>query len=73
IYLRYTHPYMPRPFKTPLMPYVPVLGIISCFYLIINLPGVTMLRFAIWMVIGIIIYFVYSRKNSQLEVIIESE
>lgn len=73
IYLRYTHPDMPRPFKTPLMPYVPVLGIISCFYLIINLPGVTMLRFAIWMVIGIIIYFVYSRKNSQLEVIIESE
>ncbi len=67
LYLRHTHPEMERPFKAPGMPYVPVLGIISCCYLIINLPWITMVRFFIWMSIGIVIYFIYSRKNSQLE------
>lgn len=66
LYLRYTKPDMPRPFKTPGMPYVPVLGILSCFYLIINLPWETMLRFIVWMVVGIIIYSIFSRKNSAL-------
>ncbi|TAL64768.1 MAG: amino acid permease [Legionella sp.] len=68
LYLRYKHPEMPRPFKTPGLPLVPVLGIISCLYLIINLPAITMIRFAVWMVIGLVIYFVFSRTNSALEV-----
>ncbi len=67
LYLRRTRPEMHRPFKTPGMPYVPILGIISCFYLIINLPWITMLRFVIWMTVGLIIYFVYSKNNSVLE------
>jgi APA family basic amino acid/polyamine antiporter len=58
---------MHRPFKTPGMPYVPILGIISCFYLIINLPWITMVRFAIWMILGLVIYFIYSQRNSILE------
>lgn len=66
--LRRTQPDLPRPFKTPYMPYVPILGIISCSYLIYNLPCVTLLRFVIWMVIGIVIYFSFSRTNSSLEV-----
>ncbi|WP_019215693.1 amino acid permease [Legionella tunisiensis] len=66
IILRYTHPDLPRPFKTPLMPVIPVLGVISCAYLIINLPWFTMLRFIVWMVIGIVLYGGYGRFNSAL-------
>ncbi|MBA2650878.1 MAG: amino acid permease [Tatlockia sp.] len=66
IILRYTHPNLPRPFKTPLMPYIPGLGALSCTYLIYHLPLITLLRFVIWMAIGIAVYFLYSRFNSQL-------
>ncbi len=66
IILRYTHPEMPRPFKTPWMPVIPILGIVSCAYLMINLPWVTQLRFFIWMLVGIVIYFSYSRFASRL-------
>ena len=67
LYLRRSQPEMHRPFKTPGMPYVPILGIISCFYLIINLPWITMVRFLIWMILGLVIYFLYSQRNSTLE------
>ncbi|AHE68418.1 amino acid permease [Legionella oakridgensis] len=67
IILRYTRPDLPRPFKTPFMPYVPILGIVSCVYLIFNLPWFTMLRFIIWMMIGMLIYFTFSRLNSTLQ------
>jgi APA family basic amino acid/polyamine antiporter len=66
LYLRRTQPERPRPFKTPGMPYVPMLGIIICLYLIINLPWVTIIRFIIWMIMGIFIYFLYGRGNSSL-------
>ncbi|HEV2523846.1 MAG TPA: amino acid permease, partial [Gammaproteobacteria bacterium] len=56
IILRITKPDLPRPFKTPFNPLIPVLGVISCGYLMISLPWVTWVRFIIWMVIGIIIY-----------------
>ena len=68
IALRYTEPKLPRPFKTPLMPLIPLLGIICCSYLIYNLPIVTLQRFAGWMGVGLIIYFLFSRKNSALHV-----
>ena len=66
LYLRYSKPNMVRPFRTPLIPLVPVLGIFSCLYLIINLPWVTLLRFAGWMAIGLVVYFAFSYKNSGL-------
>lgn len=66
LYLRYKRPELERPFKTPGMPYVPLLGVFSCLYLVIHLPGVTLLRFIIWMAIGLVIYFIYSHKNSVL-------
>jgi len=66
IVMRYRHPEIHRPFKTPFMPLIPVLGIVSCGYLIYNLPFVTMLRFTIWMGVGMIIYFIFSQKNSRL-------
>ncbi len=64
IVLRYTKPDMPRPFKTPLSPLVPIIGIILCLYLMSSLPRVTWLSFMIWTVIGLFIYFSYSRFNS---------
>lgn len=66
IALRFTHPDLPRPFKTPLMPIIPVLGALTCAYLIFHLPAITMLRFLIWMTLGMVIYFFYSRFNSRL-------
>lgn len=64
--LRYTKPEMHRPFKTPGMPFVPILGILSCFYLIIHLSWLTMLRFVIWMVIGLFVYFIFGRRKSRV-------
>lgn len=66
IILRRTHPELPRPFKTPWTPLIPALGMIFCFYLMLNLPGITWLAFFIWMAIGLLIYFLYSRKHSIL-------
>lgn len=63
IILRRSHPNMARPFKTPLNPLFPFLGMAFCFYLMINLSLVTWLSFAIWTVIGLVIYFCYSRAN----------
>ncbi len=64
--LRRTHPELRRPFRTPFSPYVPALGIASCLYLICNLPWVTIVRFIIWMALGLIIYFWYSKNHSIL-------
>lgn len=67
IALRVTHPDLPRPFKLPWNPFIPALGIIFCVYLILNLSSVTWWRFFIWMIIGLIIYFFYGRRNSLLK------
>src|SRR6478735_2770798 len=64
--LRKTNPEIPRPFRTPFVPVVPVLGILICGYMMINLSHDTWLRLIIWMALGIIIYFAYGRKNSHL-------
>jgi basic amino acid/polyamine antiporter, APA family len=64
--LRVRSPELPRPFKTPLVPAVPILGILICGYLMYGLPGDTWLRLIIWMVIGLVIYFTYSMRHSRL-------
>jgi APA family basic amino acid/polyamine antiporter len=64
--LRYRQPDLPRPFRTPLVPFVPILGIISCLTLMVPLPGDTWLRLAAWLVIGLSIYFLYGIKHSKL-------
>ena len=63
-YLRVKEPNRPRPFKTPLVPLVPILGILVCGYMMWNLPGDTWLRLIVWLVIGFVIYFTYSRHHS---------
>ncbi len=65
--LRKSHPEFKRPFKTPLVPLVPLLGIIVCSFMIISLDSRT-LRFALgWMIFGLVIYFLYGIKKSKLQ------
>jgi APA family basic amino acid/polyamine antiporter len=64
--LRYQRPNIPRPFRTPLVPVVPILGILICAYMMYSLPFDTWLRLLIWMAIGLFIYFLYSRTHSKI-------
>lgn len=66
IVLRRTHPDMPRPFKTPLVPWIPLLGILTCLALMFSLGWATWARLSIWIVIGLCVYFLYGKKNSHL-------
>ncbi|MCL2888646.1 MAG: amino acid permease [Elusimicrobia bacterium] len=66
--LRKTHPGINRPFKTPMVPLVPVLGAIVCAAQMLALPVDTWIRLVVWTIIGFIIYFAYSRKHSKLHV-----
>ncbi|HEU4700495.1 MAG TPA: amino acid permease [Gemmatimonadales bacterium] len=67
IILRKTRPDLERPFKTPLVPLVPILGILACFGLMATLPHDTWLRLAVWLLIGFVIYFAYGKKHSVLQ------
>ncbi len=64
--LRRTDPALKRPFRVPLVPLVPILGILFCVYLMISLPTLTWIRFGVWLLIGLVIYFTYSRTHSKL-------
>jgi basic amino acid/polyamine antiporter, APA family len=64
--LRYTDPERPRPFRTPMVPLVPILGIAACFYLMLGLPKDTWARLFIWMALGLVIYFLYGRRHSKV-------
>lgn len=66
VVLRRTRPDLPRGFRTPLVPLVPILAVLACVWLMLNLSVETWLRFIIWMVIGVVVYLAYSRKNSIL-------
>jgi APA family basic amino acid/polyamine antiporter len=65
--LRYTEPDRPRPFRTPLVPFVPALGILACVYLMLGLPVDTWARLIIWMALGLAIYFLYGRRHSKVQ------
>ncbi|HMH32944.1 MAG TPA: amino acid permease, partial [Puia sp.] len=66
IILRKKDPGLQRPFKTPLVPLVPILGIIVCTAMIVSLWGPTLLSAFIWMIVGLFIYFGYSKQRSKL-------
>jgi APA family basic amino acid/polyamine antiporter len=66
IFLRRKEPDRPRPFRTPLVPWVPLGAIGTCAYLMTELPKVTWIRFFLWMVAGLLIYFLYSAGHSRL-------
>ncbi len=64
--MRKKMPDAPRAFKTPLVPFVPIAGVVVCVYLMYSLPGESWFRLAIWLVLGLVIYFVYGKKHSKL-------
>jgi basic amino acid/polyamine antiporter, APA family len=66
IILRRTDPDRKRVFRTPLVPLVPLLGIAMCLYLMLGLPTITWIRFGVWLLIGLLLYFTYGFKNSRL-------
>jgi basic amino acid/polyamine antiporter, APA family len=65
--LRKRMPDAPRAFKTPLVPFVPIMGILVCVYLMYALPIESWFRLALWLGIGLLIYFVYGKRNSILQ------
>jgi basic amino acid/polyamine antiporter, APA family len=64
--LRRAEPRINRPFRTPLVPLVPILGVVFCLYLMASLPTITWLRFFVWMAVGFVVYFTYGRFHSRL-------
>ena len=64
--MRRTNPELPRPFKAPLFPFVPIAGILICLLLMLSLPSENWWRLIIWLFIGFSIYFTYGRKHSAL-------
>ena len=66
LYLRSADPGRERPFRTPLSPVLPLLAIAGCGYLAVDLPADTWLRFAVWMVLGLVVYVLYARRSSRV-------
>ncbi|GAA3056803.1 amino acid permease [Streptomyces glomeratus] len=64
--LRRTRPDLHRAFRTPFVPVVPVLSVCASLWLMLNLPTETWLRFAVWLIIGFVVYFLYGRSHSRI-------
>lgn len=62
--LRYRHPEIPRSFRTPWVPFVPIMGIIICLTMMISLGWENWIRLLVWLLIGLLVYFFYSRRLS---------
>jgi APA family basic amino acid/polyamine antiporter len=67
VWLRTTHPEIPRGFRVPLYPVLPILGIISCFALIFTVETRVLVFFGWYVLVAIILYFVYGIRNSRLQ------
>src|ERR1035437_8391902 len=67
--LRVRHPELHRPFKTPFVPLVPILGIITAVFLMTRLPAITWEVLIGWLLVGLVIYFGYSRRHSKVQAI----
>ncbi len=65
--LRRTQPDLKRGYRVPFVPFIPILSIIASFVLIVSLPLVTIIRFFVWLALGLLVYFLYSRRKSHLE------
>ena len=66
IILRRTRPDLERGYRVPFVPVFPIIGTLLCVYLMADLPGTTWARFAIWMAVGFVIYFLYGIRHSRL-------
>jgi basic amino acid/polyamine antiporter, APA family len=69
--MRVKHPDQPRPFRTPWVPAVPILGMVTNFALIYSLGRSNWLRLIVWLAIGQAIYFTYGRRRSRLRAVAE--
>jgi APA family basic amino acid/polyamine antiporter len=67
IVLRRTDPSRKRPFRVPMVPLFPILGVLFCAALMLSLPIETWIRFFVWLAIGLLIYFLYSMRHSRLQ------
>jgi APA family basic amino acid/polyamine antiporter len=65
--LRYTNPSQPRPFRTPWVPLVPILGVIANGYMMFKLGMWNWIRLVVWLAIGLVVYFAYSVKHSRVQ------
>ncbi len=66
IILRRTRPDLPRAFRTPWVPVLPLVSVAASLWLMLNLPAETWLRFGVWMVVGFVVYFLYGRRHSRM-------
>lgn len=66
IVLRRSRPDLPRGFRVPWVPVLPIAAILACLWLMLNLTGLTWIRFLLWMVIGVVVYLAYGRRHSVL-------
>ena len=66
VVLRYSNPAELRPFRTLFMPWLPILSALACFGLMTFLPFVTWIRFIVWSIIGVVLYFTYSMRRGRL-------
>jgi APA family basic amino acid/polyamine antiporter len=71
IVMRKTNPQATRPFRVPLVPFIPAMGIVMCLVLMFSLPAMNWLRLAIWLLIGFAIYFGYGKKHSVMAKVAE--
>ena len=65
--LRVRKPELHRPFKTPLVPFVPIMGMLVSLLMMVFLPWQTWLRMMVWLAIGMVIYFTYGRHHSKVQ------
>ena len=66
IVLRRIEPDRPRPFRAPWVPFTPIISIVTCLYLMLQLPALTWLRFGLWLLLGLVVYFLYGKGHSRL-------
>jgi basic amino acid/polyamine antiporter, APA family len=66
IVLRRMEPDRVRPFRAPWVPFTPLISIVTCLYLMLQLPRLTWIRFGVWLVLGLVVYFLYGIRHSRL-------
>ena len=71
--MRKQQPDAPRAFRTPWVPVVPIMGILTCLLMMVSLPWDTWLRLIVWLAAGLVIYYAYGKKRSKLRLALEAE
>ena len=66
IVLRRVEPDRPRPFRAPWVPFTPIVSILACLYLMLQLPLLTWIRFGVWLALGLVVYFLYGVRHSRI-------